>query len=137
MRALWRVGASLNSNNADTGDRQMQNVFFGLQTGPIGWLVEADLISDDIAGGGERDGVAGLVEANWRPFGGHNVKVSYDYFDPDNDISEDHQVRYSLVWEYTPMQFLQGRFGARIYDGIPQQDFQNRDEFFAELHGFF
>lgn len=137
VRALWRVGASLNSNNADTGDRQMQNVFFGLQTGPIGWLVEADLISDDIAGGGERDGVAGLVEANWRPFGGHNVKVSYDYFDPDNDISEDHQVRYSLVWEYTPMQFLQGRFGARIYDGIPQQDFQNRDEFFAELHGFF
>jgi len=35
------------------------------------------------------------------------------------------------------MQFLQGRLGARIYDGIPQVNLQNRDEFFAELHGFF
>jgi hypothetical protein len=35
------------------------------------------------------------------------------------------------------MQFLQGRIGVRSYDGIPQVDTQNRDEFFLELHGFF
>jgi hypothetical protein len=35
------------------------------------------------------------------------------------------------------MQFLRGRLGARFYDGIPQVDVQNRDEFFIELHGFF
>jgi len=35
------------------------------------------------------------------------------------------------------MQFLQGRIGARSYDGTPQVDDQNRDEFFLELHGFF
>jgi hypothetical protein len=66
-----------------------------------------------------------------------HLKVSYEYLDPDDSISEDHQVRWSLLWEYTPSQFLQGRFGARHYDGIPQVDFQNRDEFFVELHGFF
>lgn len=59
------------------------------------------------------------------------------YLDPNDSISEDHQVRWSVLWEYTPIQFLQGRFGARIYDGIPQVDFQNRNEFFAEFHGFF
>ena len=137
VQPLWRVGASFNTNDADAGDRQMQNVFFGLKTGSVVWLLEADLISDDLPGGITQDSVTGLVEANWLFRKGHNLKLSYDYFDPYVDISENHQVRYSLVWEYTPFQFLQGRFGVRIYDGIPQVDFQNRDEFFAEIHGFF
>lgn len=137
VRPAWRAGVSFNSNDADVGDRQMQNVFFGLKTGPIAWLLEADLIVDDLPGGGERDAVAGLAEGNWMFAKGHNLKISYDYLDPDTDVSEDHQVRWSLVWEYSPFQFLQARFGARAYDGIPQDDRQNRDFFFAELHGFF
>jgi hypothetical protein len=52
-------------------------------------------------------------------------------------VDEDHQARWSLLWEYTPMQFLQSRVGVRIYDGIPQVNAQNRDEYFAEIHGFF
>ena len=55
----------------------------------------------------------------------------------DNDVDEDHQTRWSAIWEYTPMQFLQARIGARIYDGPPENDSQNRREYFAELHGFF
>lgn len=137
VRPLWRVGISANSNNADLGDRQMQGLFVGVKTGPVVWLAEADFIADDVNSGGEQDSIAGFLEANWLLRNGHNVKISYDYFDPDDDLSEDHQVRYSLVWEFTPMQFLQGRFGARLYDGIPQINRQNRDEFFAELHGFF
>ena len=42
------------------------------------------------------------------------------WFDPDDDVDEDQQSRYSLVWEYMPIQFFQLRAGARIYDGIPQ-----------------
>ena len=137
VAANWRVGASLNFNDADAGDRDMQNVFVGLRTGPLVWLAEVDLISDDLPGGGSQDGFAGLFEGNWLFRKGHNVKLSYEYFDPDDDISEDHQVRWSLLWEYTPIQFLQARVGARLYDGIPQIDQQNRDEVFAELHGFF
>lgn len=137
VQANWRAGISFNTNNSDIGDRQMQNVFAGLRTGSIIWLVEADLITDDLPNGAEREAIAGLLEANWLLIDGHNVKLSYDYFDPDNDVSEDHQARYSVVWEYTPIQFLQARFGARIYDGVPQVDVQNRDEYFIELHGFF
>ena len=133
----WRVGGSISSNNADGGDRQMQNIFAGVRTGPLSWLFEVDLINDEVPGSSDADAIAGLIEANWRMRRGHNLRFSYDYFDPDNDLSEDHQVRYSVVWEYTPMQFLQGRVGARIYDGVPQVDAQNRDEFFVELHGFF
>ncbi len=137
VKPLWRLGVSANSNNADAGDRNMQNIFFGLKTGPIVWLTEVNLITDDVAAGGEQDAVAGLLEANWFIRRGHNLKISYDYFDPNSDLSEDHQVRYNLIWEYTPMQFLQGRFGARLYEGTPQVNAQNRDVFFAEIHGFF
>lgn len=137
VQSTWRTGVGFNTNDADVGDRQMQNLFFGIRTGPIAWLAEINLIIDDLPNAAERDALAGLVEANWILRSGHNVKLSYDYFDPDRDISEDHQARYSLVWEVTPMQFLQARFGARIYAGVPQVVLQNRDEFFVELHGFF
>lgn len=137
VRPNWRAGFSFNANNADVGDRQMQNVFVGIRTGPIVWLAEADLIIDDLPNGTERDAIASLLEANWMLGTGHNIKLSYDYFDPDDDVSEDHQARYSLIWEYTPIQFLQARIGARIYDGVPQVDVQNREVYFVELHGFF
>jgi len=133
----WRAGLSFNFNDDDLGDRQMQGLFFGLRTGPIAWLAEVDRINDDLPAGGTRDSLAGFVEANWLFAQGHNIKVSYDYFDPNDGVNEDHQARYSIVWEYTPMQFLQGRIGARSYDGVPQVDVQNREEFFLELHGFF
>ncbi len=137
VQTTWRLGASVNNNNSSAGDRQMQNIFAGLKTRSIVWLAEIDLISDDLITGGNQDAVAGLLEANWLFRKGHNLKISYDYFDPDDDVSENHQVRYSLVWEYTPMQFLQGRFGIRLNDGIPQINLQNRDEFFAQIHSFF
>ena len=137
VQPLWRAGVSFNTLDSAGGDRQMQNAFFGLKTGPVVWLGELDFISDDLPGGSSQDAIAGLIEANWLYRKGHNLKVSYEYLDPNDSISEDHQVRWSLLWEYTPIQFLQSRVGARIYDGIPQVDFQNRNEFFAEIHGFF
>jgi hypothetical protein len=132
-----RAGVSFNANDSDAGDRQMQNVFFGLRTGPIAWLAQVDWINDDLPVGGDRDSLAGLIEGNWLFRRGHNLKVTYDYFDPDDDLDEDHQARYSVLWEYSPMQFAQSRVGIRIYDGVPQVDAQNREEFFIELHGHF
>jgi len=137
VRERWRAGASLSYNDADAGSRRMQNLFFGFRTGPVVWLAEADLIVDELQAGGERDSVAGLLEASWLYRRGHNLKVTFDYLDPDRDLSENHRTRWSLLWEYTPVQFLQARFGARVHDGVPENDFQNRDEYFVELHGFF
>lgn len=137
LQSGWRAGGSINITNDDAGDREMFAVFGGLTTGPVAWLAEIDLISDDIAPGVTTDAIAGLLEANWTLRGKHNVKFSYDYLDPNTDISEDQQVRYSLVWEHSPLQFVQARVGYRLYDGIPQVDAQDRKVFFAELHFFF
>jgi hypothetical protein len=49
-------------------------------------------------------------------------------------VSEDEQTRSSVVWEYSPIQFIQTRVGYRSYDGIPQNPAQNREELFVELH---
>ena len=68
---------------------------------------------------------------------GNNLKLTAEFFEPDNDVDEDEQTRYSLLWEYFPLQFVQLRAGARIYDGIPQNDLQNRKFYVIQLHGFF
>ncbi|MEP7311708.1 MAG: hypothetical protein ABI859_03955 [Pseudomonadota bacterium] len=133
----WRVGASFNFNDSDAGDRRMQNVYAGLRTGPVAWLAEIDYIVDEGFFGGARHQVLGLVEANWNLRAGQNLKLSLEGFDPDTDVSEDEQNRVSLVWEYAPLPYVQLRIGARIYDGIPQNDLQNRKTAFAELHAFF
>lgn len=136
IRSIWRLGASANYNDAGAGERHMEGVFAGLRTGPIAWLAEADYITDD-SFPTRRHMWAGLLEANWNYKKGHNLKLTAEYFDPDDDVEEDEQNRYSLVWEYFPIQFLQLRAGARIYDGIPQNAFQNRKIYFVQAHGFF
>lgn len=136
IRSIWRLGVSANYNDADAGERSMQGVFAGLKTGPIAWLAEADYISDD-SFATRRKLWAGLLEANWMYKNGQNLKLTAEYFDPDDDVDEDEQNRFSLIWEYFPIQFLQIRAGARIYDGIPQNDQQNRKVYFVQMHGFF
>ena len=136
VRSVWRVGASFNLNDATGDRRQMQNVFAGLRTGPIAWLAEVDYIRDDDFTP-HRKLLVGLLEANWTIAKGHNLKVTSEYFDPDREVSHDYQDRFSVVWEYTPFQFLQLRLGARNYDGIPQNDSQNRRLVFAQINGYF
>lgn len=137
VRNAWRVGAGFNLNDTDAGDRQMQGIFAGIRTGPIAWLAEADYITDESLGPEERKQWVGLLEANWRIAPGQNLKLTAEFFEPDTDVDEDEQNRFSLLWEYVPFQFVQLRVGARIYDGIPQNDLQNRRIYFAQVHGFF
>lgn len=137
VRPLWRVGTSTSHNNSDLGDRTMYALFAGLKTGPVAWLAEVDAIKNEGAGSAELKSTASFLEANWQVLKGHNIKGSYDYFDPDNELNDDGQARFSLLWEYSPFQYLQTRAGARAYDGVPEVDRQNREEYFVELHGFF
>jgi hypothetical protein len=132
----WRLGASVNVNDTDAGTREMMNVFAGLRTGPVYWLAEIDRISDESIAG-EPEGNAALLEANWQFLQGHNLKLTGEYLDPDSDVDEDERNRVSLVWEYTPIPFMQVRAGARAHDGPEAIDLQNRTELFLQWHGFY
>jgi hypothetical protein len=137
VQSLWRLGVSANFNDSDAGERKLGGVFAGLRTGPIAWLGEAGYIADDSFVEGERKQQVGLIEANWLMAKGHNLKLTAEYFEPDDDVDEDEKSRYSLVYELTPIQFVQLRLGARVYDGIPQNDLDNRRLAFVQLNGFF
>jgi hypothetical protein len=136
VQTRWRVGASYNLNPDPLGDRDMGAVFAGLKTGPISWLAELDLITDKSSSGDTRS-YATLVEGNWRVRKGHNLKFTYEYLDPNRDQGQDGQERYSAVWEYSPVQFVQSRVGLRHYDGPSSVPVTNREEAFAELHVYF
>lgn len=137
VTSRFRLGASANFNDSRDGDRKAAGVFGGLRTGPIAWLGEVDRITDASFPGGARTLWAGLVEANWAFAKGHNLKLTAEGFEPDTRIDEDEQSRYSVLWEWSPLPFVQLRVGARLYEGIPQNDLQNRRRFIAELHAFF
>ena len=79
---------------------------------------------------------AGLIEANWKPRKGHNLKLTAERYDPDRDAPADRQSRLSLVWEYTPLPFVQLRAGLRQYDDDAGVAIQNQRQVFLQLHGY-
>lgn len=136
VQALWRLGAAVSLTQSDAGNRRVGGLFAGTRSGPVAWLGEVDMVRDQSLPGGRRL-AAGLLEADWRVRRGHNLKFTAEYRDPNRAIREDQQVRYSAIYEYTPVPFLQLRAGFRRYRGIPQSNVENQRLAFLELHGYF
>jgi len=133
----WRLGGSLSFNDSDAANRTTGGLFGAIRTGFIQWLGEFAFIRDDLDSGEDREQFALFTEANigWRQ--GHNIKLTYEHLDPDQDIDENEQNRFSTVYEYFPIQFVQLIGGLRIRDGIPQIDNQNTNEAFVQMHLYF
>jgi hypothetical protein len=140
-QAVWvqdryRLGAAASFTHSAAGDRRVGGLFAGVRTGPVVWLGEADLVHDDGFPEGARSMVAALGEADWAIRKGHNLKLTGEYHDPDRAVRADQRTRYSVLYEWTPMPFVQLRAGLRRYRGIPQNDLDNRRLLFLELHAF-
>jgi hypothetical protein len=135
--SVWRAGVSAIGNDTDAGDRMGGGLFGAYRLGPVTLLGEVDYFDDDTFGPEGRKLMASLVEADWKVRQGHNLKFTYEWLEPDDDVDEDEQTRTSVLYEWSPIQFLQLRGGVRFYDGIPQNDIQNRTQAFVQLHGFF
>jgi hypothetical protein len=116
----------------------MYNLFVAGRWLGMEWLAEVDQIQDTGTNIGDVDRQASLLELNRELIKGHNLKLTLEFYDPNQDIDEDEQNRYSLLWEYTPMSMLQLRAGLRLAEGIPQAvDDQNDDLLFVQLHSWF
>jgi hypothetical protein len=137
VQSAWRLGVSALSNHTDAGDRIGAGLFGAYRIGPVTLLGEVDWFDDDSIGVGGRQVMASIAEADWRVAQGHNLKLSFEWLEPNRDVDEDEQTRSSVVYEWSPIQFVQLRAGVRVYDGIPQNDLQNRRQVFLQLHGFF
>jgi hypothetical protein len=137
VQSAWRVGLSASTNFNGASDRRMQSVFAGLRTGIVSWLASAVQVADDGTSTGRVTQVASLFEGNVEIAKGHNLKLTYEYLDPNRDVKEDQRERYSAVYEYSPFQFTQFRFAVRKNNGIPQNNAQNSTETFLQWHAFF
>ncbi len=137
VQSAWRAGVSALSNHTDAGDRIGAGLFGAYRVGSVVLLGEVDWFDDESIGADGRQLLASLVEADWRVAQGHNLKLAFEWFEPNDDVDEDEQTRSSLVYEWSPFQFVQVRAGVRVHDGIPQNDLQNRRQAFLQLHGFF
>lgn len=128
----FRVGGSYSSNkNTDGSDTDIYGLNGGAQFGRLGILLAGDVIDDSTT-----EQRVGIVEFNFLVVRGNNVKLSYEYHDPDLDIFENANERYSLVYEPFLNQFTQIRTGVRVNDGIPQDPSLNTNSYFLELHLF-
>jgi hypothetical protein len=137
VQSAWRVGLSANKNFNGDADREMYSVFAGLRTGIVSWLASAVRVTDQGTPTGRVTQIATLLEGNIEVARGHNLKLTYEFLDPNTDVSEDQRERYSAVYEYTPIQFTQFRLGVRKGNGIPQNNAQNATEVFLQWHAFF
>jgi hypothetical protein len=140
VQSRWRAGLALDLNNAGaSGRRTSYGLFGGVRTGPVVWLAQADLVVDHTLPDGGLRTAGGLLEADWLISRGQNLKITAEQLAPDLDVSirRNGQTRWSVVYELTPMQFVQLRAGIRYYDGIPQADSQHQRLYFVLVHGFF
>jgi hypothetical protein len=136
VKSVWRIGTAASVTQSVVGNRQVEGLFAARRTGSIAWLAEIDLVRDAGYPEGARRFVSALGEADWALRKGHNVKLTGEFFDPDVSVANDQKTRWSVVYEYTPVPFVQLRAGFRRFRGIPQNDLDNRHLLFLELHTF-
>ena len=135
----FRIGGAYTLNNGDLEDKHILAIFSGYHWNKMTLLAEVDSILIENSDGSVADinQLIGLVEVNYEVKQGHNVKLTSEYYDPNDDLKEDHRVRHSLIYEYTPISNIQLRFGARDSGAPPQFPEQNEERFFVQTHFYF
>lgn len=137
VESQWRVGIAANSNDQPDGAKYAYGVFGGLRTGPISWLAQAEITNDQSLANDQGKQLATLLEADWLIARGNNLKITEEFLNPNRAVPNGEETRWSLVYELTPIQFVQIRSGYRWNDGIPQDNSEHQRLYFVELHGFF
>jgi hypothetical protein len=137
VESVWRLGLAANRNDQSGGAKTAYGIFGGLRTGPISWLAQAEITDDESIASGQGKELATLLEANWLISRGSNLKITEEFLNPDRAAPNGEETRWSLVWEYTPIQFAQIRTGFRWSDGIPQDNAEHGRIYFVELHGYY
>ena len=129
------LGGSFARN--DPADRTLYSLYAGTNLWKFTLLAEGDFTHEKMPDMGKVNWRAIYTEANYLLFDWLNVKFAYDFFDPDTDVGEDAQDRFSLGLEPFLSKFLQLRLFYRVANGIPQRPQDNFDQLTAEMHVFF
>ena len=135
----FRLGMSAVLNDGDQ-QVQMLNLYGGTQWKNLTFLAEIDYLTLEKSNSFTQQDIKQLVtlaEVNYQWRQGWNFKLTAEFFDPDQDVDEDEQTRYSFITEYTPLSNVQLRLGFRLKQDIPQKPQQNCDMVFIQSHFYF
>jgi hypothetical protein len=137
VESIWRLGVAANRNDQSGGAKSAYGIFGGLRTGPVYWLAQAEVTDDESIADGQGRELAALIEADWLIARGNNLKITDEFLNPNRAVPNGEEIRWSVVYEFTPIQVAQIRGGFRWYDGIPQDPAEHQRLYFLELHGYF
>ncbi|TQV89511.1 hypothetical protein [Aliikangiella coralliicola] len=138
----FRIGGAAVINQGDEVDKKILALFAGYHWNNFTIMGEIDTVNNQNNGTANGNGediteLIGLIELNYETSKGHNIKVTTEYHDPDDDFKEDHRIRNSVVYEYTPYSNIQLRFGYREREAPPQFPEQNLERIFVQTHFYF
>lgn len=135
VESRWRLGIAANDDDNSFARRRILGLFGGVRTGPVEWLGEVDTV--EIKSEPSVTQAAALLEADWLVAPGNNLKLTFEPYDPERGVYGNGLSRLSLVYELTPVQFLQIRAGVRDYNGPRGVYAENEMLTFVQLHVFF
>lgn len=135
----WRLGGALVNNSSNDFDQSIISIFAGYTFKSLTFLAEVVDIEkqSNIELQDDKKIRVALLEANWKVASGHNLKLTEEFHDPDANREEDHRVRHSLIYEYTPWAYFQIRTGLRFKESPPQNQVEETDKFFIQTHFYF
>ena len=133
----YRVGGTAVYNDSDSESQTLFNLYAGWTWQDITVLSEVDYIVNERQESRDVNQLVGLFEINYQWMQGLNLKFTSEYLDPDIDISDNQESKFSFVTEYAPISNLQLRLGIRIAESIPQLEDRSNEKFFLQTHLYF
>ena len=131
----FTAGASYVVDHTSAEDeRRITGAFAGVSVGRFTALVERDQIDDQAA---KTDPELGTAELNFLITKGQNVKLVYEYYDPDRDTDGDLADRTSFIYEPFVWPYIQFRAGYREAIGPVDDPVSNYKKYFLELHAIY
>ena len=128
------LGLGANLFGTTTSGNVRQNLFGGVGSFSIGDFTvfgEGDMIQTNYASGDVTAYVA-YVEANYVVTPGVDLKVAYDFYDPDKDVKDGSMSRYSFGVEFFPVSGVEVRPMYRVVVDDPEN--YSNNEFHIMLH---
>jgi hypothetical protein len=125
------LGANILYKDVMGGKTNYWGAFASFSVGDFTVLGEGDLLKSDISGK-KTEGVVIFAEADYMVIQGVDLKVIYDFYDPDRDLATGTLSRYSFGFEFFPISGVEVRPLYRILKEEPN-DVDN-DEFHLLVH---
>lgn len=138
----FRIGGSAAYARGDDVTRLVYGGFAGATWGRFTVLAEVDRIEDTFTSVRPEDGtnqVAALVELDAELYRGVNLKLQYDWLDPDTGKgkSENERARYGAGVEWFAVQFFETSLFYRFRDEPSRATLADAHEVTFEVHFFF